>query len=188
MCQIHQITWTAKERTWTARDDPDALSVVYCELQAPVGPRASISSMIAIDYHLIMIIVTLVTHDAKLSQKNRLPKGATWCNTTSHGMLWSASDTRMEPERLADFGSDDKARQPGLVIYENDACKSRRLRITPWLQAISARPWCGDCCISSLTILISMPSISEIDRSQSEKMNQLLFMNKCYHDYHIPPL
>lgn len=104
-------------------------------------------------------------------------------------MPWSASDIRMEPERLADFGStwrlsDDKARQPGLVIYENDACKSRRLRITPWLQAISARPWCGDCCISSLTILISMPSISEIDRSQSEKMNQLLFMNKCYHDYH----
>ncbi|CAK9098696.1 unnamed protein product, partial [Durusdinium trenchii] len=24
------------------RDDPDALSVVYCELQAPVGPRASL--------------------------------------------------------------------------------------------------------------------------------------------------
>ena len=31
----------------TVRDDPDALSVVYCELQAPVGPRASLSGMIA---------------------------------------------------------------------------------------------------------------------------------------------
>ena len=30
------------------RDDPDALSVVYCELQAPVGPRASLSGMIAL--------------------------------------------------------------------------------------------------------------------------------------------
>lgn len=67
-----------------ARDDPDALSVVYCELRAPVGPRASISSMIAI---LITIIVTLVTHDAKLSQKNRLPKGATLLAMVCHGQL-----------------------------------------------------------------------------------------------------
>lgn len=35
-------------KTATVRDDPDALSVVYCELQAPVGPRASLSGMIAL--------------------------------------------------------------------------------------------------------------------------------------------
>ena len=88
------------------RDDAEAVSVVYCELQAPLGPRASTTGkMLFAHAFFVVTFAALLAFD--------LNSGPPTASTA----IVQVGLPRKGYMQL----------RPGLVMYENELCKGRGL-------------------------------------------------------------